>query len=251
MRPVLLSLVLVAAAVLISRFQRLRMEAELMVATLRAAVQLAVVTLVVGAVFANAGYAGLFVLIMYGAACWTAWRRLIGVRWGGAIGSACVAAGSLPPLLVLFGLGGYPPEPRYLIPVAGILIGGSMKATTLTGTILSERLAGSVAEFEARLSLGVSANTALRAYLPDAIRNSLLPVLDQTKNVGLITLPGAFVGMVLGGSSPAEASMVQLTVLFSLLGAETMAACACALLVGRSFIGPGERIVLAQRTAAG
>jgi putative ABC transport system permease protein len=46
---------------------------------------------------------------------------------------------------------------------------------------------------------------------------ALLPRLDRTRTVGLVTLPGAFVGMLLGGTTPAEAAAVQLVVLVALL----------------------------------
>ena len=36
-------------------------------------------------------------------------------------------------------------------------------------------------------------------------------MIDQTKNVGLVSLPGTFVGLILGGASPAEAARLQLT----------------------------------------
>jgi putative ABC transport system permease protein len=49
---------------------------------------------------------------------------------------------------------------------------------------------------------------------------ALLPALDQTRTVGTVTLPGAFVGLVLGGASLLDAGLVRLVVLVSLLAAE-------------------------------
>ncbi|RPA16552.1 hypothetical protein EGT56_00030 [Arachnia propionica] len=46
-----------------------------------------------------------------------------------------------------------------------------------------------------------------------SVRESLLPNLDQTRNTGLVTLPGAFIGALFGGASPVEAAMFQLTML--------------------------------------
>lgn len=57
--------------------------------------------------------------------------------------------------------------------------------------------------------------------------------------MGLVTLPGAFVGMLLGGASPIEAARVQLTVLFALLGAEALAAAVATLLIARVVTQPG------------
>lgn len=54
--------------------------------------------------------------------------------------------------------------------------------------------------------------------------DALLPASDQTRTVGLVTLPGVFVGLLLGGATPLEAGVAQLLVLVALLAAEAMAA---------------------------
>lgn len=55
-------------------------------------------------------------------------------------------------------------------------------------------------------------------HLPEA----LLPGLDQTCTVGLVTLPGAFVGVLLGGGTPVQAGAAQVLVLFGLLATQTL-----------------------------
>lgn len=242
MKAVALGLTLALAGLAVAGYQRLRIQSELVITLVRAAAQLAVVALVIDAAFSRLGYSGLFVLVMFTAASWTAARRLSGVSKRLRIAAGSIAAGAGSSLVVLFGLGGYPLTPRYLIPIAGILIGGSMTAAGLAGRRITDELVSKVDEIEARLSLGVTARYALRSYLPGSIQTALIPVIDQTKNVGLVTLPGAFVGMILGGASPVQAAQVQLTVLFSLLGAQTIAATVSATGVARRFVGPGESL---------
>lgn len=244
MKAVFLGLALAALALVVTRVQKLKIESELVVAVIRAAAQLAIVALVIDTVFDHLGLAAVFVLVMFAAASATAGRRLKGVKNSYGIGAMSVAAGSGTALVVLFGFGGFRLEPQFIIPMGGILIGGSMTATTLSGRRVREEITSRLAELEARMSLGVTARYAMRSFFPRSILTALLPVLDQTKNVGLITLPGAFVGMILGGASPVEAAQVQLTVLFSLLGAQSISATVSAIAVGRSFVAPGERIVL-------
>ncbi len=53
---------------------------------------------------------------------------------------------------------------------------------------------------------------------------AVLPSLDQTRTAGTVTLPGAFVGLILGGASPLDAGLIQLLVLISLLAVNTTAA---------------------------
>ncbi|MEX2587091.1 MAG: ABC transporter permease [Actinomycetota bacterium] len=250
MEAVGLGLLLALIGLAVAGHQRLRIRSELVITLVRAAVQLTVVALIIEAAFSRLGYSALFVAVMFTAASWTAAHRMSGINQRLWIAAGSVAAGAGTALLALFGLGGYPLTPRYLIPIAGILIGGTMTAAGLAGRRITDELSSKVSEIEARLSLGVTARYALRSYVPGSIRTALIPVLDQTKNVGLVTLPGAFVGMILGGASPVQAAQVQLTVLFSLLGAQTIAATVSATGVARSFVGPGEGLASPQSTAS-
>ena len=127
--------------------------------------------------------------------------------------------------------------------MAGILIGGAMVATSVTGGRLAEQVADDLATIEVRLTLGVSAREALAPAVRRAAVTGLIPAIDQTKNVGLVTLPGTFVGLVLGGASPAEAARVQLVVLLTLLAVQVVAALAVARLVVAGLTAPGERVV--------
>ena len=117
-----------------------------------------------------------------------------------------------------------------------------MTATTLTGRRLLEGLSADEDEIEARLSLGDRIREALAPTVRQAIKTGLVPAIDQTRNVGIVTLPGTFVGLVLGGASPAEAARVQLTVLLTLLAVELLSATVIAELIVRTRIAPGERL---------
>jgi putative ABC transport system permease protein len=128
------------------------------------------------------------------------------------------------------------------VPTAAILIGGAMTATTLTGRRLVEALRGEGDEVETRLSLGDDVRTALAPLVRRAVTTGLVPAIDQTRSVGLVTLPGTFVGLVLGGASPAVAARTQLVVLLALLLVELLAALAITELVLRTVIAPGDRV---------
>jgi putative ABC transport system permease protein len=65
---------------------------------------------------------------------------------------------------------------------------------------------------------------------------ALVPALDQTRTVGLVTLPGAFVGVLLGSGNPVQAGAAQLLVLIGLLAAETIAVLITTELVARRHI---------------
>jgi len=59
-----------------------------------------------------------------------------------------------------------------------------------------------------------------------------VPVLDQTRATGLVTLPGAFIGALLAGASPVQAARFQVVVLASLVCAQAVVAVVLVHLLG-------------------
>jgi putative ABC transport system permease protein len=240
------SLLLVGVAIMVSRRQRLRLEGDLLMATVRALIQLTAVAAVIHLIFSSLGLSALALMIMLGAASWTAGRRLKGIPNGTVLALTAISIAAGTALIVLFGGRVFPMTPQYLIPIAGMLIGNCMTATSVSGVRFKEELVDKSLELEARLALGLRAKQALTTYTRRATSIALIPTIDATKNVGLILLPGAFVGTILGGESPFRAAQIQLIVLFMLLGAVSLASMTTTILVSRVFIGAGERVVLPE-----
>jgi putative ABC transport system permease protein len=69
-----------------------------------------------------------------------------------------------------------------------------------------------------------------------AASGALVPGLDQTRTVGLVTLPGAFVGMLLGGAGVVQAGAVQLFVLIALMAVQAVSVSVVLELVARGRI---------------
>ena len=95
-----------------------------------------------------------------------------------------------------------PIEPSPSCRPPGILIGGAMTATSIAGRRATEELTAQRGSYEAALSIGLSASGGVTLVARDAAGLALVPGLDQTRTVGLVTLPGAFVGVLLAGASP-------------------------------------------------
>ena len=243
MTQVVVAAALAILAIVLSRAGGLGLERDLAVASVRAAVQLAAVGALVTLVFDYAGLAAGFLALMLLAASLTSARRLRGVPNAFPRAAAAIAAGAAVGAVPLLASGAFSTQPRELIPIVGILVGGAMAASSVTGRRLTEAIADGMAEIEARLALGVSVREALAPSMRGAAATGLVPVIDQTTSVGLVTLPGTFVGLVLGGASPAEAARIQLVVLLSLLAVEVVAALLVARLVVAGLTRPGERIV--------
>ena len=191
------------------------------------------VGLVIAAVLQSWWLTVLFVAMMAAVASATAGRRLARHgRW--PLASIPVCVGALPVTAVLLASRLVPTTPIAVVPIVGILVGGAMTATTLAGRRTLEGLRNRRGEVEAALSLGLPDRDARLLIIRDDAALALLPGLDQTRTVGLVTLPGAFVGMLLGGATPLQAAAVQLLVLAALLLVQAVATASTLELVARS-----------------
>jgi putative ABC transport system permease protein len=231
----------VIAVALSARF-RLGLGREMAIASVRAFVQLAAVGALIALVFEVPGLSFAFVAAMVATAGLTSGGRLRGLPGARPRALLSIALPALAATVALLLVGAFDFTPRAAVPTAGILIGGAMAATTLTGRRLLESLRDDVPEIETRLALGDSARTALAPAIRRAVHTGLIPVIDQTRSVGLVTLPGTFVGLVLGGASAEEAAATQLVVLLALLAVELCAGMLLAELTQRALILPGERV---------
>lgn len=231
-----------AVAVALSLRFRIGRARELALATLRAIVQLTAVGAAIALIFRVPALTILFVAVMALTAGITSGGRLRAIPGARPRALVAIALPALTAAAILLAVGAFDITARSAIPTAGIMIGGAMAATTLTGRRLVESLQDEGAEIEARLALGDSAREALAPAVRRAVHTGLVPAIDQTRSVGLVTLPGTFVGLLLGGASPSEAAATQLVVLLALLAVELAAGLLLCALVERVVILPGERV---------
>ncbi|MGW1107774.1 ABC transporter permease [Streptomyces sp. NPDC002540] len=223
---------LLAVAAGVAALASLGRSREILLAGLRAAVQLAAVSLLIGWVVGSLPPLLAFVALMYAVATVTAGRRVTRNRtwWWAALP---IGAGVAPVIALLLSTGLVPVRGIALIPVTGILIGGALTATVLGGRRALDELTTRRGEVEAAMALGLLDRDARLEIARPAAADALLPGLDQTRTVGLVTLPGAFVGMLLGGASPVQAGAVQLFVLVALMAVQAVAVTVVLELVAR------------------
>ncbi|MBE1490784.1 ABC transporter permease [Plantactinospora soyae] len=204
-------------------------------AAVRAVLQLGVVSLIIVAVLASWWSTGAFIAVMYVVASVTSARRINSrrARWAAAVP---IGFGVFPALGLLVASHALPATPLAVLPTAGILTGGAMTATTLAGRRALDELHARHGEYEAGLALGFGERDAVLEVCRTSAGQALVPALDQTRTVGLVTLPGAFVGVLLGGASPIQAGATQLLILIALLAVETAAIAATVELIARGVL---------------
>jgi len=216
--------ILAAAAAATTELAGLGRGRDIVIAAVRAAVQLAVVSLVIGFVLRSIGWTAAFLALMVVVAAGTSAHRITGsLRPRSWWTAAPILAGIVPTMAAILLSTVMPLEPVAILPTAGILIGGAMTATSLAGRRLTEELTMQRGSYEAALSIGLSRRDGVTLVARSSAALALVPGLDQTRTVGLVTLPGAFVGVLLAGASPAQAGAVQLLVLVSLLLVQAIA----------------------------
>jgi len=247
---VILSLCLVAVAIGISASQRVGLEGDLIVATVRSFVQLLAVGYVLAYIFEGHGWLTILALgVMVGAASITTRNRAKRVPRSGAIAVISISTATAATLGVLVALHIVPTSPRAIIPLGSMIISGAMNTSSLVMTRLYDDLASNRREVEARLSLGQNSRQAALPWLRSAVRGGMLPSVDSTKVVGLVALPGTMTGLILAGASPLSAVRVQLVVMYMLLGGTAFAALVAAKLsLGRLFTSSHQLIKSLRRT---
>ncbi|MDO8733188.1 MAG: ABC transporter permease [Actinomycetota bacterium] len=213
---------LLIAALAVMTVGGLTYRRELVVASLRALVQLTVVALVIAWIFNHSEGAFLYLGLMLLAASYTSNRRIGGDRRDWLWLLLAIFAGVAATTSIVAITGAIDFSPQALLPFTAQMIGGAMSAASLSGVRLRQEVRTHFAEFEGYVSLGASVRQAGREFSKHAAEQSLFTSLDQTKSAGLVTLPGAFVGLLLGGATPLLAAQIQLLVLIGLLLAQSI-----------------------------
>jgi putative ABC transport system permease protein len=222
---VALALLLVGVALVVSRWRRVGLESDMAVATARSFVQLLAVGYALDFVFKGHGGLTLVVLaVMIATATLTSGGRAAGVPGARVVAAASITAAAAGTLGVLLATQIVDSASRVVIPLGSMIISSAMNTTSLVMSRLSHDLATNRREVEARLALAQPSREAARPWQREALRTGMLPTVDQTKVVGLVSLPGAMTGMILAGASPLAAIRLQLLVMYMLLGGNAFAA---------------------------
>jgi putative ABC transport system permease protein len=232
---VVVCVIMAIAAGLVCRFALRTSPWTVPVAGMRAAIQLAGVALVLAAAMMRLWSSVLVLAVMFVVASATAARRSQadhGSPWLAtalAIGMAAVI-----PLLLVSRV--VPLAGVAIVPVFGIVLGGTMTAVAVASRRALDTLRMRAGEVEAALSLGFSERDSRMEVIDRPLVDALIPNLDQARTAGLVTLPGAFVGVLLATGSAAQAGAVQVLVLISLLLSQACGVAVTGELVARGWI---------------
>lgn len=242
---VLAALALVVIAAAISRWQQIDLEKQMLIAVGRAFIQLTLIGYALNIIFAADNPAAILLIIgvMTAIASYTSGQRGQGTPRALRVAGLAITFGAALTLGLLVGLNVFSFTAQQIIPIAGMVIGNSMNVCSLVMRRMREEVMGRKLEIETALALGATGRQAARPYLKMALQSGMMPIVDSTKTVGLIQLPGAMTGMILAGASPMEAVQLQMIVMYMLIGAAALTGLAAAWLSYRQFLTRDHQLV--------
>lgn len=221
------SLVFVALSVALVGRQHLGLGRPILVALVRSLAQMAVVGLALVPIVdpdTPLVWSWLWVVGIVVFASGTVARRapqVPGLLW---VATAAMVLVAVTGVGTIYGLGIFPLQGRTLVPVAGMVVGNSMKAAVVGASRVAEALADHRAEVEAGLALGMTPRLASRRIVRSALHTAISPQVEQTAGLGVVVLPGAMTGLILAGASPADAVRTQLALMYVILAGVVIAA---------------------------
>jgi putative ABC transport system permease protein len=158
-------------------------------------------------------------------------RPLVG-PWSFGLGAGCMMVAST--LVTIFALlTALRPDPwydpRYSIPLLGMILGNCMTGVALGLDALTSGAVARRVAIEARLMLGGTRTQAMQPLARESLRRALMPIINSMSATGVVSLPGMMTGQILGGVAPAEAVKYQILILFLIAGGTGIGAVAAVL----------------------
>jgi putative ABC transport system permease protein len=238
------SLALVAIAIAVSRWRRTDLEQDIGIAVVRSFIQLTAIGFVIEFIFDQDSLvlvaALIAVMVLFGALTARGRARKVPHAFVPLLIALAVAGVATLGLVVVLGV--FEPEPRFLVPVGGMVIGNAMTAAAVSLNRLGDDMHDSARRIEATLALGATSHEAAMPVVRRSLRSGTIALVDSTKTTGLIFFPGTMVGMLLAGADPTDAVRLQLILLWTLLGAVAIAALVATTLAYRNFFTPAHQL---------
>ena len=245
-----IALVFIATAIAISRAMRLDLAKDLAIGAARAAGQLFLIGYVLVFIFRRDAPAWVIVAlsVMLAVASLTSARRiayrpparvllgyaLIAITLGGAT--------ALVPVF-LFIVRPHPWfEPRYVIPLAGMMLSSAMNVVAQVFERLFSLARTEAPALEQMLALGASPEQAMRPHVRAAMRAAMIPTLNGLLTVGLVALPGMMTGQILSGTDPEQAVRYQIVIMYQLVAVAAVSGALAARFARKLLFTPYEQL---------
>jgi putative ABC transport system permease protein len=247
-----LAALLVLALAATGYLARLGITRNLLIAALRTVIQLALIGLVLEALFASSAFywialLALVMLLVAGREVVARQGRRLQGWWAFGIGTGAMFISSFTvTILALTVVIGPDPwyAPQYAIPLLGMMLGNTMTGVSLALDRLNESVWRQRAVIENRLMLGQTWQQALEGIRREAMRSGMMPSINAMAAAGIVSLPGMMTGQILAGSPPAVAVKYQILVMLIITVGTGFGAVMAVFWGGRRLFDERERLRL-------
>ncbi|HDH6317618.1 TPA: iron export ABC transporter permease subunit FetB [Staphylococcus aureus LTCF-1-8] len=212
-----LTALLLVIPIIISYKEGLHIIKDLIVATLRAVVQLIILGFLLHYIFKinDKWLLILCVLVIIINASWNTISRVSPVMhhvfW---ISFLAIFIGTALPLAGTVATGAIHFTANEVIPIGGMLANNGLIAINLAYQNLDRAFVQDGTNIESKLSLAATPKLASKGAIRESIRLAIVPTIDSVKTYGLVSIPGMMTGLIIGGVPPLQAIKFQLLVVF-------------------------------------
>ncbi|KJS22237.1 MAG: membrane protein [Clostridiaceae bacterium BRH_c20a] len=137
-------------------------------------------------------------------------------------------------------------DPRYYIPIAGMLIGNSMTGISLGVNRLVDGMISQRHLVESALMLGATPKMAAKDYVNNAFDAAILPTVNSMVGMGIVFLPGMMTGQILSGISPITAIEYQIAIMLGIVGSVALTVILFVQLGYKTFFNEHSQLIISD-----
>ncbi|HCZ8055820.1 TPA: iron export ABC transporter permease subunit FetB [Staphylococcus aureus] len=212
-----LTALLLVIPIIISYKEGLHIIKDLIVATVRAVVQLIILGFLLHYIFKinDKWLLVLCVFVIIVNASWNTISRSSPVMHHVfLISFVDIFVGTALPLAGTIATGAIQFTANEVIPIGGMLANNGLIAINLAYQNLDRAFVQDGTNIESKLSLAATPKLASKGAIRESIRLAIVPTIDSVKTYGLVSIPGMMTGLIIGGVPPLQAIKFQLLVVF-------------------------------------
>ncbi|HCZ9415278.1 TPA: iron export ABC transporter permease subunit FetB [Staphylococcus aureus] len=212
-----LTALLLVIPIIISYKEGLHIIKDLIVATVRAVVQLIILGFLLHYIFKinDKWLLVLCVFVIIVNASWNTISRSSPVMHHVfLISFVAIFVGTALPLAGTIATGAIQFTANEVIPIGGMLANNGLIAINLAYQNLDRAFVQDGTNIESKLSLAATPKLASKGAIRESIRLAIVRTIDSVKTYGLVSIPGMMTGLIIGGVPPLQAIKFQLLVVF-------------------------------------
>lgn len=232
--------------IIVSYKEKLHIIKDLLIATVRAIIQLIILGFLLHFIFGvnQTWLLIVFVLVIIINASWNTISRASPVMhhvfW---ISFVAIFVGVALPLVGVVLTGAIEFKPNEVIPIAGMLGSNGLIAINLAYQNLDREFVKEMSQIESKLALGANPKLSSKETIRNSVKTAIVPTIDSVKTYGIVSIPGMMTGLIIGGVEPLQAVKFQLMVVFIHTTATIMSALIATYLSYKQFFNHRDRLI--------